>query len=348
LKETLKNTAQLIELQAKKKGLNFLVEVDGKISQGFCTDHLRVSQIVLNLLTNAVKFTNHGVVKLIAVPLKDTSSVSISIEDSGIGISQENIKKLFSHNHIILCEEKEKINPTGAGLGLNIASNLVELLAPENQKKISVTSTPNKGSTFTFVLENKLPQQKTTAFLDHSFEAIEEKIFVPQPKIFDSIQTLSSLRSLSSKIETFDSEHLIHSCSCPKVLIVDDNPFNTMALETVLRSLQLTTDSVYNGASALQKLLDRQVNPCSKDCKPFSIIFMDQEMPGMSGAETVREIKRLQGKKQVASEMRIIGCTAHKGKEEVDRFLASGLENCIFKPVSIGIIKTILKEEISD
>ena len=117
-----------------------------------------------------------------------------------------------------------------------------------------------------------------------------------------------------------------------------------MALETILHSLKIKCDSVYGGPSALQKLRDHQANPCSKNCKSYSVLFMDQEMPGMSGVETVREIKKLQEENQISSEIRIVGCTAHKGKEEVDRFLASGLESCIFKPVSISMIKDILSD----
>ena len=67
LKETLKSTAQLVELQAKKKGLDLIVELDPNLPEQFCTDHIRLSQIVLNLLNNAIKFTKEGTVKLGAI-----------------------------------------------------------------------------------------------------------------------------------------------------------------------------------------------------------------------------------------------------------------------------------------
>jgi len=339
LEETLKNAAQLVEFQARKKGLDFLLEIDIRIPQNFCTDHLRVGQIVLNLLTNATKFTKQGRVKLIARMMDDNSSVKISVEDSGIGIDQKNLKKIFSSGTSIDIEDREKMNPHGVGLGLNIASNLVQLLAPEGHKKINIISTPGQGSSFAFVLENKL--------LQHSlFDATEELISILQPKIFEKIKTLSSLHSLSSKTGSTESssQSIMDPCSCSKVLIVDDNPFNTMALETILRSIKIKCDSVYSGFCALEKLLSRKINSCGDNCKPYSVIFIDQEMPGMSGADTVKEIKKLQGEDKVSLGMRIIGCTTHKVKEEVDRFLASGLEACIFKPVSIAMIKDTLKE----
>ena len=344
LKETLKTASQLVEFQAKKKGLELLIELDSELPQNFCTDHLRVSQIVLNLLTNAVKFTNQGTVKLIASRVPRTSSVKISVKDTGIGISQENLKKLFSSGALMDAEDREKMNPHGVGLGLNIASNLVQLLAPQSHKEINVVSTPEQGSTFTFVLENKLDNLERS---DHhnSYEVAEEPSFFAQPRVFQKKQIVtSSPCSSSSKIEKFGPEFLVNLCSCPKVLIVDDNPFNILALETILRSLQIKFDSVFNGKSALQKLLSHKNKTCGKDCKSYSVVFMDQEMPEMSGAETVREIKKLQGQNMVSSDIRIIGCTAHKGKEEIERFLAVGLENCIFKPVSITMIKDALKE----
>jgi len=78
-----------------------------------------------------------------------------------------------------------------------------------------------------------------------------------------------------------------------KILIVDDNPFNIMALETILESLEVKCDSVKSGSVALEKLRNCQTNQCrNKECKAYSVVFMDQEMPEMSGADTVREIRR--------------------------------------------------------
>jgi len=197
LKETLKNTAQLVEIQAQKKGLEFLVQLDPALPRNFCTDHLRVSQIVLNLLTNAIKFTHEGTIKLIATAMDGTPSVKICIKDSGIGIDQENIKKLFSSNSIVDYKEKEKMNQTGAGLGLSVTYNLVQLLASKGHQKVDVISTPNQGSTFTFILENKPIKQKgSPAFYrsgSSSSESTEELTSIVPPKVFEKIHTKQPL-----------------------------------------------------------------------------------------------------------------------------------------------------------
>ena len=342
LKETLKSTGQLIELQAKKKGIDFQLNLHKNLPKSFCTDHMRVSQIVLNLLSNAIKLTKEGIIKLSAVKVENTDWAKVSVEDSGIGISQENLDKLFLNYTQIEFEGRQIMNPTGVGLGLNIASNLTELLAPQEQPGIRVVSVPNQGSTFSFLLENKDKIEHDYDVNNKSCEIADELVEIIQPKSFEKLKTLPSSTSVVEKQES-QSEFFVNACSCPKVLIVDDNSFNTMALETILNSLEIKCESVYNGSDCIKKLLGHQGNTCgSKECQAYSVVFMDQEMPEMSGADTVREIRRLQSESMV-SEMKVIGCTAHKVKEEVDRFLASGLDLCIYKPVSIALIKETLK-----
>jgi len=349
--ETLKSTAQLVEIQAKKKGIDLVLDLNMDLPKDFCTDHIRLSQIALNLLTNAIKFTKEGgVIKLTAKSFNDDGSwVKICVEDSGIGMTKEDLDKLFSSYTYIYFKGRQTMNPTGVGLGLNIAFNLVKLLAPDGHKNIDVVSSVNQGSTFTFIIENKedslIPYEDFNTSKDlvenSSFNEIADELVETRKPMVNSKfnQTFAlSLHSPEPQSDLFSD-----LCFCPKVLIVDDNPFNTMALETILGSLDIKCDSVYSGSACLQKLIDRQTKSCCRECKSFAVVFMDQEMPEMSGSETVKEIKRLQND-GLLPEMRIIGCTAHKAKEEVDKFLEAGLDQCIYKPISIGMIKDSLKE----
>ena len=334
LKETLMSTAQLIELQAKKKGIILKVELDPTLPLEFQTDHVRLGQIVLNLLSNAIKFTKDGSVTLTAKSLNQAQWVKISVEDSGIGMSEENITKLFSNYTHIEFEERQSMNPSGVGLGLNITHNLVQLLAPKDHQNISVVSALNQGSAFSFIIENKnkipiqlkeLEDQRNDS--NDSFKIPDESPVNIKPILFQKL--------LSPKTS-------LQKCLCPQILIVDDNPFNTMAFETLLGSLDIQCASAYNGSSTLETLLQYESKKCCKDCKLYSIVFMDQEMPGMSGADTVREIRRLQKEKELSQNLRIIGCTAHKSKEEVEKFLDAGLDKCIHKPISLTMVKSVL------
>jgi len=362
LRETLQDTAQLIELQAKKKQIKLILDLDHNLPTTFCTDHMRLSQIVLNLLSNAIKFTKQGIVKLTAKRMENNPDlIQIHVEDSGIGIHKENLKKIFLNYSNIEFEERQTLNPAGVGLGLNIVSCLVKLLSPKTQPEITVTSAIHKGSVFSFIIENKdnpegPPKIETleeeisgpSSSSSFSLEKIADEL--PQDKSLPKVQKRNlesdSLTSLIIPLTTkaTDMETLVElECSCPKVLTVDDNPFNTMAFETILSSLDVKCDSVYSGSACLQKLLDRQTKTCGRSCRPYSVVFMDQEMPEMTGAETVAEIRRLQGESLIP-EMKIIGCTAHTAKEEVEKFMESGLDSCIFKPISVVMIRDILKE----
>jgi len=350
LKETLQDTVKLVEVQAKKKGLELSLEIDSQLSGNFCTDHLRLSQIVLNLLNNAIKFTKSGTVKLSAKILENLPCVRITIEDSGIGMSQENVQKLFAYFTHIEFEGRKSMNPNGVGLGLNIAHNLVGLLGPKGQNRIKVQSTPQQGSIFSFIIENKEDEtcHNRNPTSDDS-QCSECDLAVPnevlkrfEAKPLMKLQSLFSSKCMIPPVEKPQEIVIKSECECAKVLIVDDNPFNTMAFETILGSLKLKCDAVYSGQAGIEKVVKRQTKICGKSCKQYNVIFMDKEMPEMTGIDTVKEIKRLQAEGIVGGNVKIIGCTAHGSKEEVDLFLASGIDLCIHKPISVGIIQKVL------
>jgi len=267
------------------------------------------------------------------------------------------MRKLFASYTHIEFEGRQMMNPSGVGLGLNIASNLAELLAPKGHHGITVVSVPNEGSIFSFIIENKeerLPVNlrelqdlesdisSSSSSNDSPHKVSEEFPGASQPILFSRFEknnTSMSMIPLNLVSEPLEGE----TCSCSKVLVVDDNPFNTMAFETILGSLNVKCDSVYSGSSSIKKVLGRQSGPCGKYCKPYSVVFMDEEMPEMSGTETVKELRKLQSEGMLPK-MKIIGCTAHKSKEEIDRFLEAGLDKCIHKPISAGLIRDILRE----
>jgi len=215
---------------------------------------------------------------------------------------------------------------------------LAKLLAPKGQKGIAVESIPDQGSVFSLIVEN----QEKIASNPEDEDCSNNSCKIADEKAGDKQLTLASLRCPISLVSRKSaSEPLLEICECPEVLIVDDNLFNVMAFEAILSSLDIKYDSVYSGPSAIQRLIDREDKKCGKACKPYSVIFMDQEMPEMNGSETVREIRRFQ-EEGLLPEIKIIGCTAHKSKEEVERFLESSLDQCIHRSISASIVRDIL------
>jgi len=224
----------------------------------------------------------------------------------------------------------------------------VGFLGPKEQNRITVQSVPKQGSIFSFIIEDK-DDNGEPLNNQNKEESSESEIAVPsevkkelESKPLVRLQTLFSSKSLIPVVEKPRKHSLFSECFCAKVLIVDDNSFNTMAFESILGSLKLKCDSVYNGQAGIEKILNREREVCGANCKPYRVVFMDQEMPEMTGIETVKEIKRLEGEGKIGEGLKIIGCTAHGSKREVDRFLASGINLCIHPPISTSLRQKVL------
>lgn len=157
----IKECIQLLEIQAKFKKIKLHFDPPSYLSNpDFCTDHTRFKQILLNLLSNAIKFTREGYVKVKLLELNVGPGcnrlLKVEVEDTGMGISTQQQKKLFGAFTHIDDYDRKKVNPQGVGLGLMIANSLAVLLGPKtNDVGLKVISTPGIGSAFSFILEEK-------------------------------------------------------------------------------------------------------------------------------------------------------------------------------------------------
>jgi len=346
-RETIINAVKLLTLNAQMKGINLEVELQDDLPNIFSTDHVRLSQIILNLIHNSIKFTQIGFVKISAEPVESMPWIKIVIQDSGIGMTKEEVKQLFSVFTHIESHDRDNLNPTGAGLGLSIAHNLAKILGPKAAGGIKVSSIPGQGSSFTFFIENREAHSKRQARVNR--EKQEESLSIEshpeigeEPAKYKTIPNYISPKSTKFLTMSLKLEESVN-CKCPKILIIDDDAFNMLAYKSVFRTLGADCDCAYNGKAGIEKLLQRVYNPCCQGCKPFSLIFMDQEMPEMNGVETVAEIKGLQAQGKLPG-VNIIGCTAHKDGQDIYYFLRSGINKCIEKPISVTTMKQLLEE----
>lgn len=156
LKETIISCLDLVMYQAERKNLSIDWQIDPRVPDIICTDHARLSQVILNLLKNAVKFTftDQGVIKLRVEPADD-DAVLVSIEDPGIGLNEENKEKLRNMFSKMDTNERIAVRSTGAGLGLNVSNILAKMLGPGDRAGLMVESEVDKGSTFKFLIEEK-------------------------------------------------------------------------------------------------------------------------------------------------------------------------------------------------
>ncbi|MBO6215360.1 MAG: DegV family EDD domain-containing protein [Lachnospiraceae bacterium] len=253
--DILSDIVSVIWGQAREKELEFHIEVDPMLPAKLCGDEIKIRQVLLDILSNAVKYTNKGSVTL-SIKSEDTDgdnvNVIYSVSDTGIGIKRENLPYIFSIFKKI--ESEEGFAAQGAGLGLSIAWRFVELMGGT----IKVNSVYTQGSTF--IVE--IPQKRISE---------------------DVVGDLDMERRHLLNTQT----HHKRSFKAPeaKVLAVDDTAANLMVLKKLLRDTEVMIDTVPSGEEALGLT----------DMYQYDLIFMDHMMPVMDGIECLHRMREQQG-----------------------------------------------------
>ncbi len=208
----------LTKARLGEKGLEFKYTYDSTIPEYLYGDVTRVKQVILNILTNSVKYTNEGFIdfKVNSIIKGDIIRLIISVEDSGIGIKKEKIDKLFTKFERLDVEKDSTVE--GTGLGLAITKKLVEMMGG----KIVVQSVYGKGSIFTISLDQKIVSKEEV-----------EKI-----KKQEVVKETNEVLDISNK----------------SVLVVDDNNLNIKVAERLLEKYKLKIESVTSGQECIDKI----------------------------------------------------------------------------------------------
>ncbi len=241
----------MIWIKAKEKGLEFKLHVDPSIPSMLCGDEVRIKQILINLLNNAVKYTSEGTVTLsVRCERQSLNRVRVwySVEDTGQGVKKENIPYIF--NAFRRVDEEKNRYIEGTGLGLSIVQQLVDMMGGE----ISVNSVYTKGSKFIVRLDQD---------------------------IVDG-QELGTF-TLASRAKSHQGEQYHQSFEAPEahVLVVDDNDMNLMVVSKLLSSTKIQIDTAKSGAECLRLTQDHHY-----DC-----ILMDHMMPEMDGIQCLHALR---------------------------------------------------------
>ena len=214
--KVLEELVALTRARMGDKPLQFKTSFDPTIPTVLYGDHTRIKQIILNLLTNAVKYTKEGYInfKVDSVIKEDVCRLIISVEDSGIGIKEENINKLFSKFERFDLEKNITIE--GTGLGLAITKKLVDLM----NGKIVVQSTYGEGSRFTVAIDQKIVKTPTITIKDQN----EQK-----------------------EVKAFD-------VSGKRILVVDDNKLNLKVATRLLKEYNVEIETIDSGFECIEKI----------------------------------------------------------------------------------------------
>lgn len=237
------------------KPIEFRSVIDPTIPPVLYGDHVRLKQIVLNILTNAAKYTNEGYIefKVDSVQKDGVCRLIISVEDTGIGIAKDKIDKLFTKFERF--DEEKNITIEGTGLGMAITKKLVELM----NGTIVVKSEYGEGSKFTVAIDQVIVEGKTS---------LEPKI---QPK--KKIDT----------VEFLDAEGTDENTK-KRLLIVDDNKLNLKVALRLLSHYNFEIDELTSGIDCIEKI---------KSGAHYDLLLLDDMMPKMSGVQTLQKLKEL-------------------------------------------------------
>jgi CheY-like chemotaxis protein/anti-sigma regulatory factor (Ser/Thr protein kinase) len=269
-------------------------------------DELRIKQILNNLLSNAFKYTDEGDVTLTISWKKrdDNAWITFEIEDSGQGIREEDIPKLFSEYSQLDARANRHIE--GTGLGLSITKNLVLLMSG----KIGVKSEHGKGSVFTVLIPQRIIDE--TPIGENVARNLESFRF---KEVYNS-QNLRLVRSYMPY---------------GKVLVVDDVETNLDVAKGLLTPYGLRIDTASGGLEAIEKIKKAGE---ADEASRYDAIFMDHMMPGMDGIEAVRIIRNgLDG--NYGKTVPIIALTANALTGNERMFLANGFTAFIAKPIDV-------------
>lgn len=297
-----KNIYTLFEQKAKEKDLQLSVHIEKNVPATLYGDCLRLNQILTNLVANAIKFTERGVVT-VTIDAEETDSHDIvltcSVRDSGIGMTHEQMRYIFD----LFNQADSTITRQygGTGLGLAVCKQLCELM----HGRIWVESAPNLGTIFHFNLQMK----KASSHLDTTLPDT-----LSEPCTGANAQPVKD----RAREKPASQADILTSISGARVLLAEDNAFNQQIATEILKSIGVTVDLACDGHECLSKL--EQHN--------YDLVLMDVQMPNMDGLSAAREIR----KRWPDLSLPIIAITAHALPEDKAKSLQAGMDQHITKP----------------
>ncbi len=298
----------MIHSRADAKGLQLYLDFDPETPRYLNGDEVRIKQIITNILTNAVKYTEKGSItfhigfkKIENEP--DKVLLKVSVKDTGIGIKDEDISKLFSKFERI--EEKRNRNIEGTGLGMNITQSLLKLMG----SSLDVASTYGIGSIF-------------------SFELVQEVVNWEAMGDYEA-----SYRSNNRKRKSFSVKFIAPDAN---ILVVDDNPLNITVFKGLIKKTLIVTDTATGGDECLKLT----------QSKKYDAIFLDHLMPVKDGIETLKELKAQDDNPNLNTPVICLTANAISGARE--EYINAGFDDYLTKPIDFNKLEEMLMSLIPD
>jgi signal transduction histidine kinase/CheY-like chemotaxis protein len=312
LRQLVQDVTALAAVGAADKGLAVRVDLQLPERYEVLGDPGRLRQVLINLLGNAVKFTDRGevCVRVMRQPEHPgMDQLTFEVADTGIGIAPEELDKVFDAFHQVDGAFERRAG--GSGLGLSIARQVCAALGGQ----LSCESKVGGGSTFRF----------SVRLQPLNVEVVK----------LDKLRRAEAAHAPSRGSWTADVRHLVDRCLSGHVLLVEDNPINALVAQAELEQLGLSVTVANNGVEALHWL----------DSHRPDVILMDCHMPEMDGFEATRQIRQLEHKRGLKP-VPVIALTANAQDDDRRMCLAVGMSDHLAKPFTPNLLLQVLKRHL--
>ena len=298
----LNDLVNMVQQKAEEKGLSINLNIDSNIPMLLHGDEIRIKQIIINILTNAVKYTKEGYITFSVHADKlqdrqDSINLKISVADTGIGIKPEDLDRLFTAFERI--EEKKNRDIEGTGLGMSIVQRFLAMMGSH----LEVDSEYGKGSVFSFELEQKVVKWDPIGDLEEAF------------------------RRSNSERTAYQEKFTAPDAS---VLVVDDTAVNLTVFVNLLKRTKLQIDTAESGDECITHFIN----------KHYDVIFLDHMMPDKDGIETLKEMKGITDTPNAKTPVICLTANAISGMREM--YTNAGFDDYLTKPIDAERLEAML------
>ncbi len=304
----LNDLINIIKVRIDTKELELKLDIDRNIPAILHGDDVRLRQVITNILTNAVKYTEKGSITF-SVSAEETEydptsiSLHVSVKDTGIGIKKEDMTKLFSEFERI--EEKRNRNIEGTGLGMAITQSLLSLM----HSSLKVESVYGEGSKFSFDIVQGVVDRTPIGDFESEYRRVSEESDVYRGSF------------------TAPDAHL---------LVVDDTPMNILVFTSLLEPTKIQIDTAGSGDEGILYALNNK----------YDIIFLDHMMPGKDGIATLHELKA--HSQNANKDTPVICLTANAISGAREQYIEAGFDDYLTKPINSKSLEEMIAKYLPE
>ncbi|MGH1418978.1 MAG: ATP-binding protein [Hyphomicrobiaceae bacterium] len=326
LEKTVQDAVELMAVRAREKHLDINWHVSPQLPRLVMSDEVRLRQIILNLVSNAIKFTDSGEITVQVEAVKDVCLtdgalvVAFEVRDTGIGLSKEDCRHLFSE--FVQSDSAVRRGNGGTGLGLAISRRLALAMGGD----ITVESVLGQGSTFRVIL----PVGKYELDRDALKHACRDK--------FQGSKMIDLPVQQTQHVPLIQSQRV-------RVLMAEDNEINALLATRMIEKSGCSVHAVQTGQEAVVAMQ----RVCDGEEAAYDLVLMDIHMPGIDGVEAARQIKALferpetllAGSSQCPP---ILALTANAFEEDKKRYLDAGMDGYLAKPFDAQDLRALIEQ----